>query len=62
MTEQSVPSEPLKCDFCGEPSSRVLRVALDRDYDRLQTPPRELYACESCSAVKDRQRLGLTRR
>lgn len=55
------PLEPLKCDFCGEPSNRVRRVALDRDYDRLQTPHRELYACERCSAEKERRRLGFSR-
>ncbi|MBT39760.1 MAG: hypothetical protein QF890_06100 [Myxococcota bacterium] len=54
-------SEPLRCDFCGEASDRVRRVALDRGYDRLQIPHRELYACEPCSEVKERHRLGLSR-
>jgi len=61
MADLPAPSATLKCDFCGEPSSRVLRVALDQDYDRLQTPHRELYACERCSEEKDRRRLGLLR-
>ncbi|MEE2677749.1 MAG: hypothetical protein VX546_04135 [Myxococcota bacterium] len=56
MADASAPPEPLKCDFCGEPSSRVRRVALDRDYDRLQTPHEELYACARCSAEKERRR------
>jgi hypothetical protein len=34
-------------------------VAIDTDYERLQTPHKELYACESCSAKKERARLGL---
>lgn len=58
MAEPSAPSELLKCDFCGEPSSRVRRVALDRDYDRLQTPHKELYACARCSEEKERSRGG----
>ena len=33
--------------------------ALDQDYDRLQTPHRELYACEPCSQRKEKRRLGL---
>ena len=55
------PPAPLKCDFCGAPSNRVRRVALDRDYDRLQTPHHELYACERCSAENERRRLGFSR-
>ena len=49
----------LRCDFCGEPAPSVRRVALDRDYDRLQTPHRELYACPACSERKERSRRGL---
>jgi hypothetical protein len=51
----------LRCDFCGEPATSVRRVALDQDYDRLQTPHRELYACPSCSERKERSRRGLDR-
>ena len=49
----------LRCDFCGEAAASVRRVAIDTDYERLQTPHKELYACESCSAKKDLVRLGL---
>jgi hypothetical protein len=49
----------LRCDFCGEASVSVRRVAIDRGYERLQTPHKELYACESCSVKKERARLGL---
>jgi uncharacterized protein with PIN domain len=51
----------LRCDFCGEQVTSVRRVALDQDYDRLQTPHRELYACPSCSERKERSRSGLDR-
>jgi len=54
--------EPLRCDFCGQESPRVRRVALDRDYDRLQTPHLVRYACENCSRKKEQERLGLLRR
>ncbi len=49
----------LRCDFCGNVVERVRRVALDRDYERLQTPHRVQYACASCSDAKERSRLGL---
>lgn len=49
----------LRCDFCGERVASVRRVALDRDYDRLQTPHREMYACPACSEQKERLRRGL---
>ena len=49
----------LRCDFCGEVAASVRRVAIDTDYERLQTPHKELYACESCSIKKERARLGL---
>jgi hypothetical protein len=52
----------LRCDFCGEFVTSVRRVALDQDYDRLQTPHRELYACPACSERKERTRRGLDRR
>jgi hypothetical protein len=50
-----------RCDFCGARVATVRRVAIDRDYDRLQTPHRELYACEPCSNRKEERRRGLTR-
>jgi len=56
-------SEPgLRCDFCGARVARVRRVALDRDYDRLQAPHQARYACAECSQRKERERLGLERR
>ncbi len=51
----------LVCDFCGQEVPRVRRVALDADYDRLQTPHRLQYACYLCSRKKEEQRLGLER-
>ena len=65
-TLEATPTKPegeqfLRCDFCGEPASSVRRVALDRDYDRLRTRHKVLYACEPCSERKDRERLGLER-
>jgi hypothetical protein len=51
----------LRCDFCGDSVTTVRRVALDHDYDRLQKPHRELYACPSCSDRKERARRGLDR-
>jgi len=50
---------PLRCDFCGAEATNVRRVALDQDYDRLQKPHRELYACPTCSERKERSRRGL---
>lgn len=59
----STPSEAqaadsLRCDFCGAQVPRVRRVALDRDYERLRTPHRPLYACPACSERKEQSRLG----
>jgi uncharacterized protein with PIN domain len=54
--------KPMRCDFCGEEVAAVRRVALDANYERLQTPHQERYACERCSERKDRQRRGLERR
>ena len=50
--------EPLRCDFCGEPSDSVRRVALDADYDRLGTRHTPRYACPRCSERKERERLA----
>jgi hypothetical protein len=46
----------LRCDFCGASVPRVRRIALDRDYERLRSPHRALYACPACSERKERQR------
>lgn len=51
-----------ECDFCGDRVAAVRRVALDREYDRLQKVHRELYSCPVCFESKERQRLGLDRR
>ncbi len=51
----------IRCDFCGELAPSVRRVALDRDYDRLQAPHKERYACARCSEEKERERRGLRR-
>jgi ribosomal protein L37AE/L43A len=51
-----------ECDFCGDRVAAVRRVALDREYDRLQKAHRELYSCPVCFESKERERLGLERR
>jgi uncharacterized protein with PIN domain len=48
----------MRCDFCGDTVSRVRRVAIDGEYERLQTRHQVRYACESCSEEKERDRLG----
>jgi len=54
---EAAPAPPLVCDFCGREATTVRRVALDRDYDRLQKPHAVQYACEACSEAKERRRL-----
>jgi hypothetical protein len=57
MDESATPvPEGLRCDFCGASVPRVRRVALDRDYERLRSPHRALYACPTCSERKERAR------
>lgn len=51
-----------RCDLCGQEVVAVRRVALDREYDRLQVSHKELYACEPCFESKEQRRLGLQRR
>ena len=58
---ESDASSPLRCDFCGQESPSVHRIAIDRSYERLRTPHRERYACPACSEKKERARLGLDR-
>jgi predicted RNA-binding Zn-ribbon protein involved in translation (DUF1610 family) len=56
---EPVPQEQqnrFRCDFCGSEVPRVRRIALDRGYDRLQTPHRVQYACPECSERKERER------
>ena len=59
MTEPSEAEtgKRFRCDFCGAEVPRVRRIALDRDYDRLQTPHRVQYACPECSDRKERERV-----
>jgi hypothetical protein len=57
-TQRGPDGVPQRCDFCGDPSTTVRRVALDNDYERLRTPHREQYACSRCSEDKERRRLG----
>ena len=52
----------LRCDFCGAVVARVRRIALDRDYDRLQAPHQPRYACPECSQRKELERKGLAQR
>ena len=49
--------EHFECDFCGETVPRVRRIALDRDYDRLQKHHSVRFACDRCSEQKERRRL-----
>lgn len=60
--EPAPTEEGVRCDFCGQTVASVRRVALDRDYERLRTPHRELFACPECSEKKERERLGLEHR
>jgi hypothetical protein len=55
------PAPALRCDFCGEASTSLRRIALDRGYDRLQMPHHEQYACAACSEKKEKRRLGIER-
>lgn len=50
-----------RCDFCGDRVASVRRVALDREYDRLQKAHQERYACAACFEKKEQARLGLLR-
>jgi len=46
----------LKCDFCGAETDFVIRVAIDKDYDRLTVRHVKRYACKSCSEKKEKER------
>jgi len=52
----------LNCDFCGKPSDHVVRVALDRGYDRLTVKHSKMYACPECSKKKEDERLERMKR
>ena len=57
-SEEAAEEVALRCDFCGAETAHVRRVALDRDYDRLQPPHPVRYACQRCSQEKERERQG----
>ncbi len=62
MADLEAPTEVgVRCDFCNAVVPSVRRIALDRDYERLRTPHKELYACTACSERKEGERLGLLR-
>ena len=46
----------LKCDFCGRETEQVVRVALDKGYDRLTVRHEKRYACPECSEKKEKER------
>ncbi len=46
----------LRCDFCGRQCEMVIRVALDKDYDRLTVRHHKMYACPECSKKKEEER------
>jgi uncharacterized protein with PIN domain len=54
--DQAAAPESVRCDFCGAAVRRVRRIALDGEYERLRTPHKVRYACESCSARKEAER------
>ncbi|MEE8473848.1 MAG: hypothetical protein V3T01_00765 [Myxococcota bacterium] len=58
-TSAESPEEGQRCDFCGAMVPAVRRIALDGDYERLQTRHRVRYACPRCSEKKERARSGL---
>lgn len=47
----------LRCDFCGKEVETVVRVAIDKDYDRLTVKHEIKYACPECSVKKEAERL-----
>lgn len=51
----------LKCDFCGAETDFVVRVAIDKDYDRLTVRHEKRYACLKCSEKKERERQERTK-
>jgi hypothetical protein len=51
-----MPSQKLRCDFCGKETPRVRRVALDEGYDRLGQRHAVRYACDACSKRKEAER------
>jgi hypothetical protein len=54
--EDTEAPQGMRCDFCGKHVSRVRRVALDGDYERLRTRHTVQYACDECSRAKEERR------
>jgi hypothetical protein len=46
----------LKCSFCSKESETVIRIALDKDYDRLTLKHDVKYACPACSKKKEKEK------
>lgn len=46
----------LKCSFCGKESETVIRIALDKNYDRLTVKHDVKYACPACSKKKEKEK------
>ncbi|MCH2186094.1 hypothetical protein MK280_09505 [Myxococcota bacterium] len=59
MEQSEISATPMECDFCHQAAPRVQRVALDGEYERLQTPHAVQYACSDCFEKKNRQRMGV---
>lgn len=51
----------LKCDFCGVETDFVVRVVIDKDYDRLTVRHEKRYACRACSEKKEKERQERTK-
>ncbi len=51
----------LRCDFCGKETETVVRVAIDKDYDRLTVRHEKRYACRECSEKKEKERKSRAR-
>ena len=44
----------MKCDTCKKEASEVLRVVVNKDYDRMLARP--LYNCRECYDKKEREK------
>lgn len=60
--DETLPEGSRRCDFCGDLVSSVRRVALDREYDRLQKAHQERYSCSECFEKKEQDRIGMNSR
>lgn len=52
----------LKCSFCGRESETVIRIAIDKDYDRLTVKHDVKYACPECSKKKEEEKKSRTKK